>query len=203
MLPLLRRFTANKPIVFSIAAILVVAAAVPLASAVLVKPQAVTAQQGGPPGGGAGLVVRTAPVAVGPISSVLGYAGAVQSNQQVNVVSRTSGIIQDIPVDVGSAVHRGDTLAVLDQGALPAQLLQAQASLLSARAKLASVESGAKPEDVAAAQAQVDQAQIKLVALQQGRPEDVRTAQAGLDSANAKLSLLLTWLRDVIDDRRI
>src|SRR5438046_1560896 len=83
----------------------------------------------GPPGGG-GLVVRTVPANVGPISSVLGYAGAVQSTQQVNIVSRGSGILQDIPVDVGSTVHRGDTLAVLDQGALPAQLLQAQAGLL-------------------------------------------------------------------------
>ena len=46
----------------------------PLGSALLVQPQAATAQQGGPPGG-AGLVVRTVPVGVGPISSVLGYAG--------------------------------------------------------------------------------------------------------------------------------
>src|SRR5204863_7981282 len=133
-----------------------------------------------------GLVVRTVPVGVGPISSVLGYAGAVQSTQQVNVVSRSSGIIEDIPVDVGSAVHRGDTLAVLDQGALPAQLLQAQAGLLSARAKLAQVEAGAKPEDVAAAQAQLEQAQIRVVALQHGRPEDVRNAQAALDASQAK-----------------
>jgi RND family efflux transporter MFP subunit len=174
----------------------VVAAAFPVASAFFIVPATtVTAQQGGPPGGG-GLVVRTVPVGVGPISSVLGYAGAVQATQQVNIVSRASGIVQDIPVDVGSAVHKGDTLAVLDQGALPAQLLQAQAALLSARAKLAQVESGAKPEDVAAAEAQVTQAQLKLVALQQGRPEDVRTAQAALDSANAKLSLVMKGAAD-------
>ena len=197
---LLRRLTAHKPVVFSIVALLVLAAAVPLGSAVLVKPEAAKAQQGGPPGGG-GLVVRTVPVGVGPISSVLGYAGAVQSTQQVNVVARASGIIQDLPVDVGSVVHRGDTLAVLDQGALPAQLLQAQATLLSARAKLAQVEAGAKPEDVAAAEAQVTQAQIKLVSLQQGRPEDINSAQAAVDSANAKLSLLLKGATD--DNRQV
>src|SRR5690242_20734655 len=151
-----------------------------------VNVQPATAQQGGPPGG-AGLVVRTVPAAQGPMSSVLTYAGSVQASQQVNIVPRTSGIITDIPVDVGSVVHRGDTLATLDQGALPAQLQQAQAGLLSARAKLAQVEAGAKPEDVAAAQAQLEQAQIKLVQLQQGRPEDVRSAQATLDSARAKL----------------
>src|ERR1700736_6627703 len=136
---LLRRVTAHKPVAISIVAVLLLAAAVPLASAVLVKPEPAKAQQGGPPGGGGGLVVRTVPVGVGPISSVLGYAGAVQSNQQVNVVARTSGIIQDLPVDVGSAVHRGDTLAVLEQASLPAQLLQAQAGVLSARATLAQI----------------------------------------------------------------
>src|SRR5437870_3516415 len=122
---------------FSIAAMLVAATAVPF---LFLQTEPVKAQQGGAPGGGGGLVVRTVPVGVGPINSVLGYAGAIQSTQQVNVVTRTSGIIQDVPVDVGSSVHRGDTLATIDQGALPAQLLQAQAGLLSAQAKLAQVE---------------------------------------------------------------
>ena len=194
MLSLLRRLTSNKPVVFSIAAILVLGAAA-AAATTFPRPQAAEAQQGGPPGG-AGLVVRTAPAGVGPISSALSYAGAVQATQQVNVVARTSGIIQDIPVDVGSVVHRGDTLAVLDQGALPAQLLQAQAGLLSARAKLAQVEAGAKPEDVAAAEAQLQQAQIKFLSLQQGRPEDVRTAQAAVDTARAKLTAVLNGATD-------
>ncbi|MBV9324197.1 MAG: efflux RND transporter periplasmic adaptor subunit [Chloroflexi bacterium] len=195
MLSLLRRITTNKPLAFSAVAVLVLAIAIPLASAVLVAPQQVTAQQGGPPGG-AGLVVRTAPASVGPISTVLSYAGAVQAGQQVNVVPRTSGIVTDIPVDVGSAVHKGDTLATLDQGALPAQLQQAQANLLAARAKLAQVEAGARPEDVAAANAQLEQAQIKLVQLEAGRPEDVRTAQSNLDAAKAKLQALLNGPTD-------
>src|SRR5207245_5802015 len=113
-----------------------------------------------------------------------------QATRMANATARTSGMSQDGPGDVGSAVHRGDTLAVLDQGALPAQLRQAQAGVLSARAKLAQVEAGAKPEDVAAAEAQVAQAQIKLGSLQQGRPEDITGARAALDSANAKLALL-------------
>src|SRR5690349_24463763 len=108
------------------AVILVLGTAVSLFS-VFAAPQPATAQQGGPPGG-AGLVVRTVPASQAPMSSVLGYAGAVQASQQVNIVPRASGIITDIPIDVGSAVHKGDTLATLDQGALPAQLLQAQAA---------------------------------------------------------------------------
>jgi HlyD family secretion protein len=197
VIPLLRRLTANKPVVFSLAAVLVLAAVVPAFIAFVGPSTTASAQQAGAPGGGGGgLVVRTVPVATGAISSTLSYAGAVQATQQVNIVARASGTIQDIPVDVGSAVHRGDTLATLDQGALPAQLLQAQAALLSARAKLAQVQAGAKPEDVAAAQAQLAQAQIRLQALTQGRPEDVTSAQAALDSANAKLTALLKGATD-------
>ncbi len=195
MLSLLRRLTANKPIAFSVAGVLALGAAIPVAVATLAPSTPVQAQQGGPPGG-AGLVVRTTPASIGPISTVLGYSGAVQAGQQVNVVPRTSGIVTDIPVDVGSVVHRGDTLATIDQGALPAQLQQAQANLLAARAKLATVEAGARPEDVAAANAQLEQAQIKLVQLQQGRPEDVTTAQANLDAAKAKLQALLNGPTD-------
>ncbi|HET6316195.1 MAG TPA: biotin/lipoyl-binding protein, partial [Chloroflexota bacterium] len=167
MLTLIRRLAASKPLVFSIIAILILAALVPVGAAFLVKPEAVTAQQR-PTGGG--LVVRTVPVGIGPISTVLGYAGAIQSTRQVNVAPRTQGMLQDVPVDVGSVVHRGDTLAVLDPGALPSQLLQAQAGLLSAKAKLTQIEVGARPEDIEAAEAQLHAAQLRLVALQQGRP---------------------------------
>ena len=42
---LLQRLTSHKPVVFSIVAVLVLAAAVPLGSAVLVKPEAAKAQE--------------------------------------------------------------------------------------------------------------------------------------------------------------
>jgi len=193
VLSLFRRLTASKPLAFSIVAILILAAVVPAGLLFLGKPEPAAAQQRP---AATGLVVRTVPVGIGPISTILGYAGAVQSTRQINVVARSQGLIQDVPVDVGSVVHRGDTLAVLDQGALPAQLLQSQAALLSARAKLAQIEAGARPEDVTAAEAQVTAAQIRLVALQEGRPEDVTSARAALDSANAKLSLLMKGAAD-------
>ena len=109
MLPLLRRLTRSKLLALSVAAVLVVGV---VAAAFFLPPQGQTpvvqAQQRGPGGPTGGLVVRTVPVGVGPISTVLGYAGAVQPTQQVNVVARASGVIQELPVDVGSVVHRGD-----------------------------------------------------------------------------------------------
>src|SRR5947207_2205244 len=63
-----------------------------------------------------GAVVRTSPVTTGVIRSVFSYAGSVQATDQVNLVPKTSGIIQTIPVDVGTRVRAGQVLATLDPG---------------------------------------------------------------------------------------
>jgi len=171
-------------------------------------------------------VVRTAPVSTGSISSVFSYAGSIQSKDQVSLVPKTSGIVQSIPVDVGTRVRAGDVVATLDPGTLPDQLLQAQAGLEQAQAKLQQVLAQGRPDDIAAAQAQLMQGQAKLDSLLQqgrfedieaaqqalgaaqarldqmiqgGRAESVASAQAGLDSANAKLA---TVLRGPTDDVR-
>ncbi len=137
--------------------------------------------------GGPATAVQTTPASVGSISSVFSYAGAIQAGQQVNIVPRSPGIIRDLPVSVGARVRRGDVLAVLDPGALPEQLQQAQAGLLAAEARLAQVYAGARSEDVAAAAAQLNQARARLGGLQQGRPEDVRGALAALEERQARL----------------
>jgi HlyD family secretion protein len=163
-------------------------------------------------------VVRTAPVVTGSITEQFSYAGAVQAADQVSLVPRTSGIVQSIPVDVGSEVRQGQTLAVLDPGTLPDQVAQAQAGLDQAQAKLQQLLAQGRPDDVAAAEAQLQQAQAKLESLSlQGRSEDIEAArqnvaaqqakldqmvrggrteatgqaQAALDAANAKLTLTL------------
>lgn len=153
------------------------------------RPEPVQAQQrpgGAPPQIAA--VVRTLPAQVGTISNVFNYPGTVQPVQQVNVVPRSSGYIQELFVDIGSSVKKGDKIAMLDQGALPAQLLQAQANLVAARARLNQVQAGAKEEDVLAATAAVEQARARLGGLQEGRTEDVQAATAALQQARARLA---------------
>jgi len=193
---MLNPVVSRKSLVYSIVAILVIGVAAAVGALLLTRPEAATAQQRP---ASSGLVVRTVPVGIGPISSSLGYAGAVQATRQINIVSRGQGVVTDVLVDVGSVVRRGDTLAVLDQGALPAQLLQAQSGMLSARAKLAQLQAGARPEDIQAAEAQLTAAQMRMLALQQGRPEDIQSALAALDAANARLSVAV---RGAADDAR-
>src|SRR5437868_1010436 len=103
VLPTIRRLSASKPLIFSAVAVVIVAALVFAGAALLPRPNQAAAQQRPATGG---LVVRTVPVGIGPISTVLGYAGAVQSTRQVNVVARSQGMLQDVLVDVGSVVHR-------------------------------------------------------------------------------------------------
>lgn len=135
-------------------------------------------------------VVQTTPARTAPIRSVFSYAGSVTATQQVNLVPRTSGIVQTIPVEVGTIVRRGDTLATLDPGTLPDQLFQARAGLDATQAKLAQVVAGGRTEEIAAARAQLDQARSRLEGMLQGRPEDVQVARAGLDAQQAKLELM-------------
>ena len=135
-------------------------------------------------------VVQTTPARTAPIRSVFSYAGAIQATQQVNLVPRTSGIVQTLPVEVGTAVRRGDTLATLDPGTLTDQVFQARAGLDAAQAKLAQVLAGGRPEDVAAAQAQLDQARSRLQGTLEGRPEDILAATAALEAQQARLQLM-------------
>src|SRR5581483_2629935 len=110
-------------------------------------------------------VVRTTHVATGPIRQVFTYAGSIQAVDQVSLVPKTSGIIQTIPVDVGTEVRAGQVIATLDPGTLPDQLAQAQSGYEQAQAKLQQVLAQGRPDDVAAAQAQLQQAQAKLDSL--------------------------------------
>src|SRR5262249_61538313 len=61
----------------------------------------------------------------GPVASTVKYAGNLQSNYSVQVTPRATGRIEQLTVDVGSAVKTGDLLAVLDRSQLQANVLQA------------------------------------------------------------------------------
>lgn len=176
-----------------------------------------TAAGGGqaPPGGGQtrqrpAVTVAVAPVTRGSIDRVFSYSATVQPKTQVNLVPRSTGVVDKIWVDAGSEVVGGQAMATVDQTVLKAQLDQAQANLEGARARLAVLEAGGKPDDVQAARAQLEGARIRLAAMQNilqfdgepsrssvvvqgggGREEDIRSARAALAASQARLNQLL------------
>ncbi|MGH2459312.1 MAG: efflux RND transporter periplasmic adaptor subunit [Chloroflexota bacterium] len=165
----------NRAVFWTIAVVVLIAIAV--VAYLLVRAPAATAP-----------AVSTVPAELGPISGVVNSTGQVAPWTEGKLSFRTSGQIVSIPVRVGDAVKKGDTLASLDTTDLKIQVEQSQANLDSAQAKLDTVQNGPRKEDVAAAQAALDAAQAKLDGmLAGGRAEDIASAQAGLTSAQAKL----------------
>jgi HlyD family secretion protein len=132
--------------------------------------------------------VPTVPVRVGSITATVNGSGQVAALSQARLAFHSSGTVASIPVKVGDAVKKGDTLIALDTTDLNLQVEQAQANVDSAQAKLEAIQAGARPEDVAAAQAVLDAAKAKLDGmLAGGRPADVKAAEAEVTSAQAKL----------------
>ncbi len=60
--------------------------------------------------------------------------GEIKAKEDVYVIPKASGTVQAVNCKVGDYVNKGDTLVVLDDSALEAQLVQAQAALAAARA---------------------------------------------------------------------
>jgi HlyD family secretion protein len=77
---------------------------------------------------------RTAPVERGDIVVTVTATGVLHPLTQVDVGSEVSGVIRTVEVDYNDRVKRGQVLARLDTDQLHARVLQAGASLESARA---------------------------------------------------------------------
>jgi HlyD family secretion protein len=72
---------------------------------------------------------------------------------QVDLAPFVSGRVVRVAVDEGAAVHDGDTLVVLAQSALPADLEQRRARVASAEARLRDLVAGARPAELERAEA--------------------------------------------------
>jgi membrane fusion protein YbhG len=72
---------------------------------------------------------------------------------QVDVAPFVSGRVVLVSVDEGATVRRGDTLVVLAQSGLPADLEQRRARVSSAQARLRDLQAGARPAEIEKAQA--------------------------------------------------
>ncbi len=138
--------------------------------------------------GSAPVPVQVVAAKTGPIRTVLTYSGAIQSSQQVSLAPRLAGQLASITVEVGTAVRTGDVLATLDPGTLPSQLLQAQASLQSAQARLQLMLDGPRSADVVAAEAALAAAEAKLKQILNPSPSDLSAAGSTLKTAETTLT---------------
>lgn len=102
------------------------------------------------------------------------YTATVQGRQNVEIRPQVSGVITRICIREGAAVHKGQTLFVIDQAPYRSALDNARANVRSAGAKLATARISAESKD-----ALYRQQVISLFELQ--------TAQNALNEAQAEL----------------
>lgn len=164
------------------------------------------------------LGVRTAPVARGDITSLLVFPGELRPKPGATLVTRVAGRLERLLVEPGSSVREGDTVAELDRAALEVQVVQSQAALAAAEARLASVKTGGDADAQAEADASLRAAKARLAALEaaprlesipalaqaardarqrvadleSGHADAVAAAEAQLDAARRRLDAALT-----------
>ena len=82
------------------------------------------------------LAVKTALVEERPVARYVEVVGSLKADQEVVVSSEEKGMIEELPVDLGSVVRRGQVLARLAQREAQLRVDQAQAALDQARARV-------------------------------------------------------------------
>lgn len=118
----------------------------------------------------------TVPVQTQDLTVRITASGKVQPVQSVNLSPKTTGIVQELRVEQGDRVRRGQIIARMQSDDLGPRIAQAQARVAQTQAQLAKVENGNRPEEIAQRQADVAQAQAR-----------VNEARSRLNLANERL----------------
>jgi HlyD family secretion protein len=133
--------------------------------------------------------VEVAPVEMGDISLIFNYTGTLQPQKRVNLVPKVAGEIEQLLVEAGDEVKKGDPIAIINDDVYAAQLKQAQAALTEANLNLQKMERGTRPEQLAAAKTALDIARAALLDVETIDDNERTTAAANLASAQAALRL--------------
>ena len=108
------------------------------------------------------ILVELIPVREGSIGREIRFTGSIEANTEVEVYPKISAQVEEMRVDSGDMVKKGDVIALLESDELQAQLSQAKAVLEAVQAKWAQMEVGARPEEIAQAEDLVAKAKANL-----------------------------------------
>jgi HlyD family secretion protein len=120
----------------------------------------------------------------------LGVSGSGEfvAQQDADLVFNTQGTVDQVKVQEGDTVKKGDLLAILDARPFDNALHQAEAALAAAQAQEAALNEAPKSADAAAARAQLQQAQAALQAVRQGpKAQDLQSADAAVALSQTNL----------------
>jgi RND family efflux transporter MFP subunit len=135
-----------------------------------------------------------------PMKEVLAYTGALAADNQVTVVSQTSGTVEKVKLEVGRKCKQGDTLAVVNNEMQHAALEQAQAQVLAAQANYDKALKDLKRTQSLAAENAVSQVNLENAQLgADAALAQLKAAQAGRTLASKQYND--TYLRTPISGR--
>jgi len=134
----------------------------------------------------------TAQAKMGDVNKVITATGTVNFPHAIPLIFQQDGKIVQLNVKAGDSVKAGQVLAKTDDTKLSTAVLQAQAGLNSAYAKLQSLKDGFNVQTRAKAQAALAGDQAKVADMQQqvatAKAADLPSAQANLTSAQANVT---------------
>jgi len=129
-------------------------------------------------------------LATGTVKAIVGA--------EVKVGSRVSGVVTHLPVNIGSAVRKGQLIAQLDDREVRSQVDQARSNLAAAQGRLAELEAGYSAQvvqsktdieransNLAAARSRLSQARTSEGAIPVEVTAQIQQASAGVDQAEA------------------
>lgn len=137
----------------------------------------------------------TAPVRRGDLVVTVSGVGTLLPAHEINLSFRASGMITDVAVQVGDRVAAGQQLAVLDDSAQRAAVLQAELAQRQAHLQLTALTKPAEAAAVAAAKANLTAAEADLATLTKPPTDDeLDAARNELARAQQTLATLLRGL---------
>lgn len=116
------------------------------------------------------------------IQPEISASGRVVPRQSVNISPKSSGRLNELYVDQGARVTKGQVIARMDDREEQAQLQQAKANLAQAEARLALLVAGNRAEDIAQARAQVTAAKARLQLSEQRQQQNAELQAQGFVS---------------------
>ena len=100
----------------------------------------------------------------GDIVQTVSVTGSIKADPSLNLHFQKTGTVQEIYVEEGEEVSKGDLLAVLENDSLSLEVARMQANLDYAIAQYNQTQAGAKAEEILIAEANVLSAQAALAA---------------------------------------
>ena len=157
----------------------------------------------------AAIPVEVATAQTQELSERIMAGGTVEALEEVTVTTKLTGRVAAVPVKEGQRVRAGQVLVRLEDAEILAQVRQADANLLAAKARLQLLEQGARPQERAQVDAAVAQAQASLenakqnLARMQALYDSGAVSKAQLDAARLQYDVAQSQYESAVQQRSV